>query len=140
MSAMGTQFRDLNIRALKAFSEFDSGRYGEYYNEAREIIDQARRLLALPGQQLGVWETSELNHADRLLDAGFPRLALIAVGAAMAVFQLSANEYAFGFDAAWQHAEDMAKRGQDRAGARKLQTKAATRLLADQHDAATALT
>ena len=98
---MKNRFGDLRMQTLRIFSDFEDAQHHEGTSDAvRDLVGKARESLLLPGQQLGVWETAELNNAEHALDAGFPRLALIAAAKALAVHQLSEAEYAFGFDSA----------------------------------------
>src|SRR4051812_25745013 len=95
---MTNRFDDLRMQALKMFSSAEEPPYQGAFSDVRDLLGKVRESLSPPGQQLGMWETAELNDAEQALDAGFPKLALIAAGKAMAVYRLSEAEYAFGFD------------------------------------------
>jgi len=94
---MTTHFQILKIETLKIFSELDDMLSDQASVDVQELISTIREALARPDQQLGSWEAAELNDADHALEAGFQKLALISAAKAMAVSQLSRDEYAFGF-------------------------------------------
>lgn len=66
----------------------------------RGLLNEIRDIIAPKDEQVGVWETIELNYADRALDAGFFRLALITARQALCVSQLSPEAYEFGLNLA----------------------------------------
>lgn len=97
---MTNSARDLRMRVLEMFSDLEDARYDGNLHAARDLLGKVRESLLPSGGQLGMWEASELNDAEQALEAGFPKIALIAAGKAIAVHQLSDSEYAFGFSVA----------------------------------------
>ena len=136
---MKSKFRELNLQIVKMFSELDSAYYGGAFDGVQKFIDQVREVLAPQDQQIGLWEASELNHADCALRAGFPRLAMISVGKALAVHQLGADEYAFGFDQIRRGMAALAEADRARAEVMVFRDKAAAILRADQKGEAQSL-
>lgn len=146
---MVIRFGDINTQALKMFSALEDMSCRENDGGVRNLLRDVRHAL---GQQPGAWEALELQDAERALAAGFPRLALISAGKAIAVQQLSPPEYSFGFESARQRKtgeilmenEEMRHilEGVEADAAKKLestQKKAATALAESQHKAAAAL-
>lgn len=85
----------INTQLLSSFND-DSLPNNDY--ETRNLIRQIRASMMPAGEQIGVWEVIELNFADRALDAGFYRLALIFARQALCVTELSPEAYTFGFN------------------------------------------
>ena len=94
---MKDHFREINIQILKIFSDASDTSNPQDLDDARHVIDKLREAFAGNLEQLGLWETAELNYADRAIDAGFFRLAMISAVKAISIHQLSPEEYAFGF-------------------------------------------
>jgi hypothetical protein len=133
---MTNQFGDLRMQALKMFSDAEEPPYQGTFSDVRDLLDKVRESLSPPGQQLGMWETAELNAAEQALDAGFPKLALIDAGKAMAVHRLSEAEYAFGFDSARRQKNTSAETTKAHTDSGAFQTQAAQELLTGQKEAA----
>ena len=94
---MPDHFRDINFHILRIFSDAGDSTNPQDLEDARHVIDKLREVFSGNMEQLGLWETAELNYADRAIDAGFFRLAMISAVKAISIHQLSAEEYAFGF-------------------------------------------
>jgi hypothetical protein len=92
--------KTINLRILRILSSKQYGCTPMEIEEVRHIIYTLRSSLAKEGQQLALWETIELNFADRAIDAGFFKLAMIAAIKALSIHQLSEAEYLFGLEPA----------------------------------------
>jgi hypothetical protein len=90
--------KTINLRILRILSSKQYGYTPLEIEEARHIIYTLRSSLAKEGEQLPLWETIELNFADRAIDAGFFKLAMIAAIKTLSIHQLSEAEYLFGLD------------------------------------------
>lgn len=73
------------------------GASGQETQAIQSLIEETRTVLSEEAPNIGEWENLELRQAHVLLDAGFPQLAVISVGKAIAINCLSLEEYAFGF-------------------------------------------
>lgn len=73
------------------------GASGQEKQAIQSLIDETRTVLSEEAPNIGEWEDLELRQAHILLDTGFPQLAVISVGKAIAISCLSPEEYAFGF-------------------------------------------
>jgi hypothetical protein len=71
------------------------GTGGQETQTIQSLIDETRAALSVSHSD--EWEDLELHQARILLDGGFPQLAVISVGKAIAISGLSLEEYAFGF-------------------------------------------
>lgn len=69
---------------------------GQKTQTIQGLIDETRTALSEEATNIGEWEDLELRQAHILLDAGFPQLAVISVGKAIAISGLLPEEYAFG--------------------------------------------
>lgn len=94
---MSSYFKDINAHILGIFSDARDVASPQDLEEARRVIDKLRETFSAGGEQLGLWETAELNYADHAINAGFLRLAMISAVKAISIHQLSDEEYAFGF-------------------------------------------
>ena len=99
---MERTLRNIGLIALELFSESATmeidhplSRYQS--DKINNLIEQVRQILAPGSEQIGVWESAELNIAEEALRAGFTKVALIAAANAMAVFQLEQEEYNYGY-------------------------------------------
>lgn len=128
---MPAQFKDLQVNADQIFSELTAENYTDVMPGVRGLLDKVRQALVQDGEQLGLWETVELNYADLALQFGFPKLALLAAGKAMVLHQLSSDEYSFGFDTVRQSGTIAAT-----APVIEVRERAAIDLLSDQKEAA----
>lgn len=107
---MNNAFRETSIHILRMFVE-DRGLVAErMFCDVQRVIDDVRNVLSPADEQIGVWESVELNAADRALATGFPQLALIFTAKALAVFQLSPEEYKYGLDLLRHESDASAKR------------------------------
>jgi hypothetical protein len=95
---MKNAFRETSIHILRMFVEDPYLPQNRSAYDVQGIIDDVRRALSPDNEQIGIWEGIELNAADRALAKGFPQLALIFTAKALAVFQLSKEEYTYGLD------------------------------------------
>lgn len=95
---MKNAFRETSIHILRMFVEEPYLPKDETTHEVQRVIDDVRNALSNAGEQVGVWEAIELNAADRALATGFPQLALVFTAKALAVSQLSSEEYKYGLD------------------------------------------
>ena len=86
----------INVINGQLLSDFRDDAQLNENGEVRDLISQIRAGIATSDEQVGVWEMIELNSADRALDAGFSRLALIAATQALVVSYLSPEAYTFG--------------------------------------------
>jgi len=107
--------------------------------DVRSVIDDVRNALSPADEQVGVWEAIELNAADRALATGFPQLALIFTAKALAVFQLSPEEYKYGLDLLRHEAAVAVKRERVQGKASPAREAEAANLLAVEKAAAEAL-
>lgn len=95
---MTQKFFSLKINIVKMFSEFRDEDYQENFDKVQKLVVQTTNILTATSQPLGPWEKAELSHAQRALNSGHSKLALIAVGKALAVHQLTQVEYDYGFN------------------------------------------
>lgn len=72
--------------------------YQENQQAVRELIAEARDVLARGTGSLGEWEVSELDYAETALRDNFLRLALTCIRKAMAVSKLPKAEYEYGLN------------------------------------------
>jgi hypothetical protein len=101
-------FENDNVRfePLKSFTDridemfaklWETG-YENQHDDVRRLIAAARLALADAAGKVGPWETKELDYAEAAVTANFLRLALTAVKKAIAVHNLSPQEYEYGFN------------------------------------------
>ncbi len=91
-------FRETAMQILRIFADSRAMSEENIFCDVRAMIDDARSALSQDGEQIGIWESIELNAADRALSAGFSQLALIFIAKAWAVSQLKQEEYTFGIN------------------------------------------
>jgi|GEM_PF-6813794 len=95
-------------QATGMLSEVGTADNTNSFDQTQNLIDMVRYSLSFPNQQLGVWETMELNAASSALEAGFLKLAITFACRAIEVNKLQEIEYLFGFEAVRHHHDEPA--------------------------------
>lgn len=136
---MKSSFRETSIRILRIFTDDRDMPEEKVSCDVRSVIDDARRALSMEGEQIGVWESAELNAADCALAAGFPQLALVFAAKAWAVSRLGESEYAYGLNMLRQEGAAGGKIEQSQEQATFLRESAAANILAAEKKSAAGL-
>jgi hypothetical protein len=137
---MKNAFRETSINILRMFVEDPYLQEDRTSYDVQALIDDVRGSLSPADEQVGIWEAIELNAADRALATGFPQLALIFTAKALAIFQLSREEYKYGLDLLRGETAAIAQNEQAQMQASAAREATAAHLLAVDTAAAEALT
>lgn len=88
----------LTAKIEAMFAELHSDGYDGKHEEVLKIIRATRVALSSAEGRLGPWEAQELAYAEASVRVNFLLLALNATAKAIAVSQLSRDEYDYGFN------------------------------------------
>jgi AraC-like DNA-binding protein len=115
------------------------GTSGQETQTIQDLIDETRTVLSEETPNISEWEDLELRQAHILLDAGFPQLAFISVGKAIAINCLLPEEYAFGFAVVKRQTRAVSEVGLASASAKVIRQDTAQNLNASEKLVATRL-
>jgi hypothetical protein len=106
----------LTERIDELFAELWEDGYPAKHEKILDLIQNCRSALTSPDGTLGKWEAAELAYAESAVRINFLRLALTAIKKAIAVHQLTPEEYEYGFNYSTPkpRTEDRSKAGRTR--------------------------
>lgn len=111
-----TDFKNLNKFISDLFNSPEDNPDKET-TSLRYLIEETRSSLAVENFPIGEWEELELDQSHILLDAGLSRLAMISVIKAIAIYNLSVEEYTFGLSIVRRQTGAVSKMDASRAAA-----------------------
>ncbi len=89
---------DIRSRIDVLFEQLAAEGYLGHQGHVGQLITQCREMLMRGTGRLGPWEAQQLDAAEHAASSNFLRVGLIAAQNALAISQLSAEEYEYGMN------------------------------------------